>query len=102
MSRNTIHLPAAAPSISISDNKNSIPGPIEFADPVLLANATPGTSHVSPAFIPIMGDCLRMLRSVLYAEQGVGNQAFLIAGSGTMGWDAVGVNLIEKGDDVVS
>ena len=80
---------------------HSIPGPIEFSDPVLLANATPGTSHVSPAFVPIFGDCLRMLKTVLYAEQGEGNQAFLIAGSGTMGWDAVGVNLIEKGDDVV-
>lgn len=42
-----------------------------------------------------------MLRSVLYAEQGEGNQGFLIAGSGTMGWDAVGVNLVEKSDDVV-
>lgn len=80
----------------------SIPGPIEFSDPVLLANATPGTSHVSPAFIPIMGDCLRMLRTVLYAEKRQGNQGFLIAGSGTMGWDAVGVNLIERGDDAVN
>ncbi len=85
-----------------AERPSSIPGPIEFSDPVLLANATPGTSHVSPAFIPIMGDCLGMLRSVLYAQQGEGNQAFLIAGSGTMGWDAVGVNLVEKGDDVVS
>ena len=48
-----------------------------------------------------MGDCLRMLRSVLYAEHGEGNQGFLIAGSGTMGWDAVGCNLLERGDDVV-
>lgn len=48
-----------------------------------------------------MGDCLRMLRSVLYAENGDGNQAFLIAGSGTMGWDSVGVNLLERGDDAV-
>ena len=78
----------------------SIPGPIEFSDPVLLANATPGTSHVSPAFVPIMGDCLRMLRKVLYAE-GPGNQPILIAGSGTMGWDAVGANLLERGDDAL-
>ncbi|ORY26322.1 putative alanine-glyoxylate transaminase [Naematelia encephala] len=78
-----------------------IPGPIEFSDPVLLANATPGTSHVSPAFIPVFGDCLRMLKTVLYAEQGHGNQGFLVAGSGTLGWDAVGANLIERGDKAV-
>lgn len=78
-----------------------IPGPIEFSDPVLLANATPGTSHVSPAFVPVFGDCLRMLRKVVYAEK-EGNQAMLISGSGTMGWDAVGANLIEPGEQAVS
>jgi aspartate aminotransferase-like enzyme len=80
----------------------SIPGPIEFSDEVLYANATPGTSHVSPAFVPVFGDCLRMLKTVLYAEKGEGNQAMLIAGSGTLGWDSVGANLIERGDDAVS
>ncbi|ORX35631.1 pyridoxal phosphate-dependent transferase [Kockovaella imperatae] len=77
-----------------------IPGPIEFSDPVLAANATPGTSHVSPAFAPIFGDCLRMLKQVLYAEK-EGNQPFLIAGSGTMGWDQVAANLMEQGDEAV-
>jgi hypothetical protein len=80
---------------------DSIPGPIEFSDPVLLSNATPGTSHVSPAFIPVFGECLRMLKTVLYADKGEGNQSILIAGSGTMGWDAVGANLVERGEDVV-
>lgn len=41
-----------------------------------------------------------MLRKVLYAEK-EGNQPFLIAGSGTMGWDAVGANLIERGDEAL-
>lgn len=41
-----------------------------------------------------------MLRTILYAEK-EGNQPFLIAGSGTMGWDAVGANLIEQGDDAL-
>lgn len=79
---------------------DSIPGPIEFSDPVLYANATPGTSHVSPAFIPVFGECLKLLRKVLYAEK-EGNQPFLIAGSGTMGWDAVGANLVERGEDAL-
>jgi alanine-glyoxylate transaminase/serine-glyoxylate transaminase/serine-pyruvate transaminase len=66
---------------------------------VLEANATPGTSHVSPAFVPVFGDCIRMLRKVLYTKDG---QPFLIAGSGTMGWDAAGANLIEPGENAVS
>lgn len=56
-------------------------------------------SHVSPAFIPVFGDCIRMLRKVLYAPKG---QPMLIAGSGTLGWDAAAVNLVEPGENVVS
>ncbi|WVQ79654.1 hypothetical protein IAT38_001754 [Cryptococcus sp. DSM 104549] len=78
-----------------------IPGPIEFSDPVLLANATPGTAHTSPAFIPIFGEALSLLRDVLLSKKESGSQPILIAGSGTMGWDAVGANLIEKGDEAV-
>ncbi|WWD17025.1 hypothetical protein CI109_101461 [Kwoniella shandongensis] len=78
-----------------------IPGPIEFSDPVLLANATPGTAHTSPAFIPIFGATLSMLREILLSTKESGSQPILIAGSGTMGWDAVGVNLVERGDEVV-
>lgn len=50
--------------------------------------------------MPVFGDCLRMLKQVLYAEK-EGSQSVLIAGSGTMGWDAVGANLIERGDEAV-
>ncbi|KAK8864667.1 hypothetical protein IAR55_001918 [Kwoniella newhampshirensis] len=78
-----------------------IPGPIEFSDPVLLANATPGTAHTSPLFIPIFGETLKLLRQVLLSSPESGSQPILIAGSGTMGWDAVGVNLVERGDEVV-
>lgn len=74
-----------------------IPGPIEVADDVLLANAHPAMSHVSPSFAPVFGDCIRMLRSVLYTTPENG-QPILVAGSGTLGWDAVAANLIEKGD----
>jgi alanine-glyoxylate transaminase/serine-glyoxylate transaminase/serine-pyruvate transaminase len=41
-----------------------------------------------------------MLRKILYAGK-EGNQPFLIAGSGTMGWDAVGANLVERGDEAL-
>lgn len=46
-------------------------------------------SHVSPAFAPVFGDCLRYLRKLLYTEKG---QPFIIAGSGTLGWDLVAAN----------
>lgn len=71
----------------------------QLTHPVLGANAAPGMSHVSPAFIPVFGDCIRMLRKVLYAPKG---QPMLIAGSGTLGWDAAAVNLVEPGENVVS
>ena len=41
-----------------------------------------------------------MLKQILYADK-EGNQPFLIAGSGTMGWDQVAMNLLEQGDEAV-
>ncbi|KIR25189.1 alanine-glyoxylate transaminase/serine-glyoxylate transaminase/serine-pyruvate transaminase [Cryptococcus deuterogattii 99/473] len=78
-----------------------IPGPIEFSDPVLAANATPGTAHTSPAFIPVFGEALSLLRDVLLSTKESGSQPLLIAGSGTLGWDAVAANLIEQGEEAV-
>ncbi|KAJ7746899.1 pyridoxal phosphate-dependent transferase [Mycena maculata] len=46
-----------------------IPGPIEVADEVLYANAHPSMSHVSPDFVPVFGDCLRMTRHVVSARR---------------------------------
>ncbi|KAG8893014.1 hypothetical protein FRB99_002243, partial [Tulasnella sp. 403] len=96
-----------------------IPGPIEVSDDVLYANARPPTSHTSPDFIPIFGDCIRMMRRV-YPLRPIGAfsrlshctasrevlftkdaQPFLIAGSGTLGWDQVASNLVEAGDKVL-
>ncbi|KAG9009008.1 hypothetical protein FRB94_012645 [Tulasnella sp. JGI-2019a] len=42
-----------------------VPGPIEVADEVLYANAHPSMSHVSADFVPIFGDCIRMMRRVI-------------------------------------
>ncbi|KAK2465642.1 hypothetical protein APHAL10511_002186 [Amanita phalloides] len=76
----------------------AIPGPIEIADDVLYANAHPSMSHVSPEFILIFGECIRMTREVLLTETA---QPFLISGSGTLGWDQVSANLVESGDNVL-
>ncbi|KAF7965327.1 hypothetical protein HWV62_44470 [Athelia sp. TMB] len=75
-----------------------VPGPIEVSDEVLFANAHPSMSHVSPDFVPVFGDCLRMTREVLYSKDA---QPFLIAGSGTLGWDQVAANLVEPGENAL-
>jgi len=75
-----------------------IPGPIEVADDVLYANAHPSMAHTSPDFIPVFGDCIRMIRDVLYTKDA---QPFLISGSGTLGWDQVASNLVEPGENAL-
>jgi len=75
-----------------------IPGPIEVADEVLFANAHPSVSHVSPEFVPVFGDCIRMIREVLFTKDA---QPFLISGSGTLGWDQVSANLVEQGENAL-
>ncbi|KAJ6496812.1 pyridoxal phosphate-dependent transferase [Mycena vulgaris] len=75
-----------------------IPGPIEVSDEVLFANAHPSMSHVSPDFIPVFGDCIRMTREVVLSTEG---QPFLISGSGTLGWDQVAANLVQPGENAL-
>jgi len=75
-----------------------IPGPIEVTDEVLFANAHPSMSHVSPDFIPVFGDCIRLTREVLFTKNA---QPFLISGSGTLGWDQVAANLVERGENAL-
>jgi len=55
-------------------------------------------SHVSADFIPVFGNCIRLIRDVLYTTKG---QPFFIAGSGTLGWDQVAANLIEPGENAL-
>ncbi|KAG0282304.1 hypothetical protein BGZ97_009045, partial [Linnemannia gamsii] len=74
-----------------------IPGPIEFHEDVLQAMATPATSHVAPNFIPALGESIELLRKVLFTS----GQPFIIAGSGTLGWDMTACNLVEAGEDVL-
>ncbi|KAA1099720.1 hypothetical protein PGT21_018391 [Puccinia graminis f. sp. tritici] len=78
-----------------------IPGPIEVSDEVLLANASASVSHVSAGFIAIFGDTLKMLLRLLYTSVEAGSQAFVVSGSGTLGWDMVAANLVERGERVL-
>ncbi|ORX91166.1 alanine-glyoxylate aminotransferase [Basidiobolus meristosporus CBS 931.73] len=74
-----------------------IPGPIECHEDVLEAMQTGATSHTDPSFINIFGECLEMLRVVLYSS----GQPFVVSGSGTLSWDMVASNLVEPGEDVL-
>ncbi|DAZ93001.1 TPA: hypothetical protein N0F65_006517, partial [Lagenidium giganteum] len=74
------------------------PGPIEFEARVLQEFASEGVSHVDKTVIETFGQCLEKMRKVFLAPDG---QPLLVAGSGTLGWDMVGANLVNAGDNVL-
>jgi len=75
-----------------------IPGPIEFDEQVLRSMSTVGTSHMDAGFQNEFGEALEALRTVLVTKDG---QPFIIAGSGTMGWDIAAANCVEPGEKVL-
>ncbi|KAF9523064.1 PLP-dependent transferase [Crepidotus variabilis] len=78
----------------------AIPGPIELSPTVLEALGQPPLSHVSPEFVKIFQESLHLTRQVVRTSNKA-SQPFILAGSGTLGWDQVAANLIEKGDKVL-
>lgn len=77
-----------------------IPGPIEFSDEVLYGMATPSQAHTSPEFTKTFQSALVNLRK-LFKSTDSKAQPYVIAGSGTLGWDIVGANLVNPGDNVL-
>jgi len=77
-----------------------IPGPIEFDDAVLQSMAHYAESHVAPGFVKVFGETLTLIRK-LFQSTSPTAQPFLIAGSGTLGWDLVSANLIERGENAL-
>ncbi|KAI0418718.1 alanine--glyoxylate aminotransferase [Xylaria grammica] len=77
-----------------------IPGPIEFDDAVLQSMSHHSESHVGPTFVATFGETLSMLRK-LFQTTSPSSQPFVISGSGTLGWDLVGANLIEPGENAL-
>lgn len=74
------------------------PGPIEFDSAVLREMHHKGVSHVDKQFIDKFGESLEMMRKVFLSPNG---QPLIISGSGTLGWDMVGANLLSTGDAVL-
>lgn len=77
-----------------------IPGPIEFSDSVLYAMSTPSQAHTSPEFIKTFQLVLQNLRK-LFKSTDAAAQPFVLAGSGTLGWDVAASNLLVPGDKVL-
>ncbi|KAG7004894.1 alanine--glyoxylate aminotransferase 1 [Physcia stellaris] len=77
-----------------------IPGPVEFDDAVLGAMSHYSQSHVGAPFVATFGETLSMLRK-LFQTSNPSSQPFVVSGSGTLGWDMVAANLVEKGDEVL-
>ncbi len=73
-------------------------GPVEFHEDVLTSMSKKAMSHVSPAFIPVFGESIELLRKVFFTKKG---QPFVVSGSGTLGWDMVSSNLVEPGEDAL-
>lgn len=74
------------------------PGPVEFEDSVLQEMSVRGISHLDPATIEVFGQCLEDMRKVFLAPDG---QPLIVTGSGTLGWDMTGANLIDDGDNAL-
>uniref|UniRef100_A0A8H8CIX8 alanine--glyoxylate transaminase n=1 Tax=Psilocybe cubensis TaxID=181762 RepID=A0A8H8CIX8_PSICU len=77
----------------------AIPGPVPLSPSVQRSLALAPLSHVSPEFVKIFQESLHMTRKVVHTNSS--STAFILAGSGTFGWDQVGANLIETGDRVL-
>lgn len=77
-----------------------IPGPIEISDEVTQAMGHYAQSHVGGPFVNTFGETLTLLRD-LFQTKNPNSQPFVLAGSGTLGWDLVAANLIEPGEDVL-
>lgn len=77
-----------------------IPGPIELDDAVAHSLSHYAESHVGAPFCNTFGETLTMLRK-LFQTTSPQSQPFVVAGSGTLGWDMVAANIVEPGDDVL-
>ncbi|ODQ76931.1 hypothetical protein BABINDRAFT_163935 [Babjeviella inositovora NRRL Y-12698] len=74
-----------------------IPGPIEFSDEVLYAMSTPSQSHTSTEFVATFLSTLKQLRKIFKSTDPKA-QPYVVAGSGTLGWDMAASSLLEAGD----
>lgn len=76
------------------------PGPTEADPRVLAAMSHVAESHLAKPFSVTIGEVLGMLRKLFQSEDPRA-QAFVIGGSGSLGWDFAATNFIEPGENVL-
>lgn len=74
------------------------PGPANVEPRVLRAMAAPALGHLDPAFLQMVDETCAMLRQVFRTENRV---TMPISGTGTSAMEAVLVNLLEPGDEIL-
>ncbi|KAJ5741694.1 hypothetical protein N7533_011103 [Penicillium manginii] len=92
--------PQSNMSTQAPHNTLLIPGPIEFDDAVLQSMSHYAESHVAPGFVKVFGETISLTRK-LFQSTDPAAQPFIIAGSGTLGWDLVSANLVERGENAL-
>lgn len=86
--------------MSGEENLLLIPGPIIVSERVRQAQAIQSLAHTSPEFIAIFQKVLIDLRK-LFKSDDPKDQAIVVAGSGTLGWDITASNLVYPNEDVL-
>jgi alanine-glyoxylate transaminase / serine-glyoxylate transaminase / serine-pyruvate transaminase len=71
------------------------PGPSDVSPRVLAALARPTIGHLDPAFLQIMDELRRQLRTVFQTDN---EMTLAVSGTGSAGMETLFVNLIEPGD----
>lgn len=80
-----------------------VPGPVEFSDRVLAAMAQPPLAHTGPQFVAVFSEVLQKLRLLFgNSRASHGGQPVVLSGSGTLGWDVLGANLLQAQDEVLA
>ena len=74
------------------------PGPSDVPDRVLRALASPTIGHLDPAYLAIMDETRRLMRTVFRTEN---EMTIAVSGTGSAGMEAAVVNLIEPGDEMI-
>ncbi len=74
------------------------PGPSNVHPRVYRAMTTPVIGYLDPAFVQLLDDTQRPLRSVFRTENGM---TMAISGTGTCGMEAAIYNVVEPGDTVI-
>jgi alanine-glyoxylate transaminase/serine-glyoxylate transaminase/serine-pyruvate transaminase len=74
------------------------PGPSDVSPRVLAALARPTLGHLDPAYLEIMDDTRRLLKSVFRTANEL---TLAVPGTGSAGMEACVAGLVEEGDEVV-